>query len=243
VARSSTLITVSRIADLLRRRVRSNPGTPLLTYYDLSSGERTELSAQTFANWVDKTSNLLVGELMVGRDDRVEVALTESAPGHWVTAVWLVACWQVGATVTLGDAVSARLLVCGPDWARYADAGRDVVACALHPLGLGFSEPLPAGVVDYALDVRGQPDQFGGVPGADSGLAWVDRDQELTQADLAASAVAATVPARRLVRPTQPWPTASTGIITALVSGGSVVVVVGDDEAAIARIRTTERAD
>lgn len=237
---SPSLITVTRMTDVLRKRVQRDPGTPLLTYYDLTSGERTELSAKTFANWVDKTSNLLVDELQVDPGDRIEVALAESAPGHWVTAVWTVACWQVGATVAVGRASDGRLLVCGPDWDSYVAAGRDVVACALHPLGLGFRGALPAGVIDYALEVRSQPDQFVDVPGDGFEPAWTDRDRELTQADVLAAG-AAQGPARRLVRPSEPWTTASTGIVTALVSGGSVVVVVGDDDAAVARIRTTER--
>jgi uncharacterized protein (TIGR03089 family) len=243
VALSPTLITVTRLlADLLRERVRRAPGTPLLTYYDLSSGERTELSATTFANWVDKTSNLLVDELMIDAGDRVELALAALAPGHWVSAIWQLACWQVGASVTLGRASGAQVVVCGPDWRSYvATHGPELLACALHPLGLGFPERLPAGVTDYALEVRGQPDHFAGASRVDSELAWLDSDRELTQADLVAGPVEG--PLRRLARPTDPWTTARDGIITALVTGGSVVLVVGDDDSAIARLRTTERVD
>ena len=188
-----------------------------------------------------KTSNLLVDELEVDPGDRIERCAGGRAPGHWMTAVWEVACWQVGATVAVGRAPDGRVLVCGPDWDSYVAAGRDVVACALHPLGLGFREALPAGVIDYALEVRSQPDQFVGVPGDGSEPAWTDPDRELTQADVLAAGAAVQGSARRLVRPSEPWTTASTGIVTALVSGGSVVVVVGDDDAAVARIRTTER--
>ena len=49
---------VPSIAELLARRVRSDGGAPLLTYYDTDDGVRTELSGTTFANWVAKTSNL-----------------------------------------------------------------------------------------------------------------------------------------------------------------------------------------
>ena len=34
---------------------------------------------------------------------------------------------------------------------------RDIFACGLHPLGFGFGEPLPDGVRDYAIEVRGHP--------------------------------------------------------------------------------------
>jgi uncharacterized protein (TIGR03089 family) len=44
------------LADLLRR----DPGRPLVTFYDDATGERVELSVATYANWVAKTSSLLV---------------------------------------------------------------------------------------------------------------------------------------------------------------------------------------
>jgi hypothetical protein len=43
----------------LARRVREGGSRPLLTYYRPAAGERTEFSATSFANWVDKTANLL----------------------------------------------------------------------------------------------------------------------------------------------------------------------------------------
>jgi len=61
------------LAERLRQRVRLNGSAPLLTYYDLASGERTELSAISFSNWVDKTSNLLVDELAVDEGDVVSM--------------------------------------------------------------------------------------------------------------------------------------------------------------------------
>ena len=45
---------------------------------------------------------------------------------------------------------------------------------------------------------------------------------------------------RRLLRPTTPWVTARDGILAAVIGGGSVVTVVGDDEVALTRIRETE---
>ena len=45
---------------------------------------------------------------------------------------------------------------------------------------------------------------------------------------------------RRLIRPTTSWPTVRDGVLAALIGGGSVVVVVGDDETALDRIRSTE---
>lgn len=224
----------------LRRRVREQGSAPMITYYDLDSGERTELSGVTFANWVDKTSNLLVDELMIDLGDRVELAVVQTHPGHWVSLVWELACWQVGAIVTLRQSSSARLIVCGPDWAAYPGVD-DLVACSLHPLGLGFAQPPPGGIVDYALEVRGQPDVSAAAPQSATALAWLDPDRQLTQADLVE---ATAMPAgRRLVRPTDPWTTARAALVTPLLTGGSAVVGAGTANAERwHRIAETERA-
>jgi uncharacterized protein (TIGR03089 family) len=89
------------LSELLRQRVNTNGSAPLLTFYDLDSGARTELSATSFSNWVDKTSNLLVDEVAVGEGDVISMPLAVEAPGHWLTAVWQLACWQVGLVVDL----------------------------------------------------------------------------------------------------------------------------------------------
>ena len=101
------------LAERLRQRVRLNGSTPLLTYYDLDSGEHTELSATSFSNWVDKTSNLLVDELVVAEGDVINMPLAVEAPGHWLTAVWQLACWQVGLVVDLTNAPMAAAAVTG----------------------------------------------------------------------------------------------------------------------------------
>src|SRR3954454_15010848 len=109
---------VTPIPELLRARTRTAGGEPLITYYDLAGGERTELSATTFANWTNKTANLLL-DLGAVPGDRVSMPLARTAPGHWVTAVWQLACWQTGATVAPAEAGAAEVCVCGPDWAPW----------------------------------------------------------------------------------------------------------------------------
>lgn len=228
------------ISDHLRRRLRDRGSAPLVTYYDLGSGERTELSGVTFGNWVDKTSNLLVDELMLETGDRIELTVAQTHPGHWVTLVWELAAWQLGATVTIGHQPSARLVVCGPDWSAYEGVA-DLVACSLHPLGLGFAQPLPAGVVDYSLEVRAQPDSYAAAPQSGLALAWFDPQRQLTQADLVAAAPG---PAqRRLIRPTDPWSTACSALLQPLLTGGSAVIVVGDDPDQLQRITEQEQVD
>ncbi len=235
------------ISRRLRRRTSSAGADPLITYYDLGSGERTELSAVTVSNWVEKTCYLLTDEYGLDLGDIVLLDVARTHPGHWVTACLELACWRIGATVAVDgghDAdggADARLVVAGPDYgavvARAAELGADVLACSLHPLGLPFTERLPAGVTDYSLDVRAQPDQYAAMPVPTDAPAWRSAEVALTQAELDNVAGSAD---RRLIRPTTPWPTVRDGILAALIGGGSLVVVVGEDDAALARIRTTE---
>lgn len=231
------------ISALLRRRARRAGAEPLLTYYEPAAGTRVELSAVTLLNWVDKTSHLL-DELSVTAGDAVELPLAVGAPGHWMTAVWQLACWQVGATVVVGTPVSEPALrVCGPDWAPFdLDDRAELVACSLHPLGLPLPQPPPGHVTDYALEVRGQGDQYPAVAQSPTALAWLDAERRLTQADLVAAD--ATGPVRRLVAPSTPWATARTAVLDAVCGGGSSVVVAGAVSAdRLARIREDERVD
>ena len=84
------------------------PGRPFVTYYDIETGERTELSGTTTANWVAKTANLLVDELDAEPGIRVQIAL----PMHWLRTVWVLAAWAVGGTV-VDD--GGDVFVAGPD--------------------------------------------------------------------------------------------------------------------------------
>src|SRR4051812_38751092 len=108
---------VPLIAELLARRVRSDGSAPLLTHYDDDTGARTELSATTLANWVAKTSNLLTDELLLEPGAAVELLVAARHPGHWMTLVWALACWQTGAVVTLGRPDESSVVVCGPQYA------------------------------------------------------------------------------------------------------------------------------
>jgi uncharacterized protein (TIGR03089 family) len=227
---------VALIAERLRQRVRSSGSTPLLTYYDLDSGERTELSATSFSNWVDKTSNLLIDEVAVDPGNAISMALAVEAPGHWLTAVWELACWQIGAVVDITNPAHPAAVVAGRRWQGYA--AQEVYACALHPLGFGFGEPLPDGVRDYAIEVRNQPDRFSGPSADPAATAWVDPDQTFSQADLIKIHGP---PARRLVRVSAPWATCRDGVVTALVTGGSAVVATRGDADQLTRIAKSER--
>ena len=223
------------VAERLRQRLSLAGSAPLLTCYDVESGARTELSATSFSNWVDKTSNLLQDDVGVGEGDVISMPLAVEAPGHWLTAVWQLACWQVGLVVDLTKPSLPAAVVTGRHWQGYAEG--DVFACALHPLGFGFGEPLPDGVRDYAIEVRSHGDRYLGYPPGPDATAWVDAERTLRQADLV------TVdgpPMRRLVRAGDPWATCRDGIVTALVTGGSAVIVIGGDPDQVTRIAASE---
>ncbi|KQV17567.1 MULTISPECIES: TIGR03089 family protein [unclassified Kitasatospora] len=149
-------------AELLHAYLRAgapdaDPSRPLVTFYDDATGERVELSAKTFDNWVAKTANLLQDELNAGPETRAALLL----PAHWQSAVWLLACWSVGVTaVPGGDPADADIVISGPDGLDTAkDCSGERVALALRPLGGRFPER-PDGFLDYAAEVPGQGDRF-----------------------------------------------------------------------------------
>src|SRR3954463_15054074 len=148
------------LADALRR----NPSAPLVTFYDDVSGERTELSATTLANWVAKTANLLQEEFAVGQGSTVAVAL----PVHWQTAAVLLAVWSCGATVldtaaeAEGGLAGADLVVAAQDRLAAVEeepAGGELLGLSLHPLGMGMTG-YTGPARDFALEVRAAGDRF-----------------------------------------------------------------------------------
>lgn len=219
---------------LLAAGLRTDPGRPFVTYYDGASGERTELSLTTYANWVAKTSSLLVEELDLERGGSLLVDL----PAHWLTPVFLGAAWSVGLVVVTAGAADA--VVCGPSGltvyaARAAQV--PVVATALHPLGLRFADPLPPGVHDFGAEVWSQPDAF--VPwdppaGDDEALPGT------TQAGLLGAAPTLAAGARLL---TTDNPVERPAVLLdPLRQGGSLVLVANPPSAEwVASLRETER--
>jgi uncharacterized protein (TIGR03089 family) len=163
--------------------------------------------------------------------------LAATHPGHWVTLALVAGAWQAGAVVLPTSVEGAAVTVVGPDGLSAPLAGT-VLACSLHPLGFGFTEPLPTGVIDFSVEVRSQPDAHVEVTLAESAGAWRDSATTFSHADLAASEP---VSERVLVRPTTPLATLRAGYLEPLLGGGSAVIVLGDDEEAISRIVAEER--
>ena len=65
--------------QVLVSRLRMDPGRPLVTFYDDDTGERTELSVTTYANWVAKTAGVLTDDLGLDTGDRVALATAPEA--------------------------------------------------------------------------------------------------------------------------------------------------------------------
>ncbi|QXJ22038.1 TIGR03089 family protein [Actinomadura graeca] len=172
-------------ADLLRRRVADDPSRPFVTFYDDARGERVELSARTFDNWVAKTANFLVDGLGAEPGTRAVLAL----PPHWQTAVWLMACWSAGIVAEPVDPESVRAGAGGgaaepsggsaPYILAAAEevlddviadpkahgGAEEIVGLSLHALG-GPLADCPPGVTDYAAEVRSHGDRFVPAPEA-----------------------------------------------------------------------------
>ena len=219
--------------EVLTRLLRDDPGRPLVTFYDEGTGERTELSVATYANWVAKAGSLLVDELGLERGDTLRIEL----PAHWLTVVFLGAAWGTGLVVTdeQGDAGRPDAVVTGPDglaaWSSYA-AQRPVLACSLLPFGVRFADPLPPGVHDVGIEIWSQPDSFvpWDPPRDDDpavGLGTVRMTQEeLWEAAAAGSPLGSTGGDRLLSEVNPASPPGFPSVTGPLATGGSVVLVV-----------------
>jgi len=142
------------IARVLAGAVKRDPTRPLLTWYDDATGERTELSGATLANWVAKTANLLVDGIGLGPGDRAGVSL----PPHWQTAGVLLGCWSAGVEVVDGSAPADVVFAAADRVEEAGDAGERFVL-SLHPFALPMPAA-PAGWQDYNLEVRAFGDHF-----------------------------------------------------------------------------------
>ncbi len=226
------------IVDVLAERVRTDGSRPLLTYYNPSRGERTEFSATSFANWVDKTANLLD---TLGVDGLVAGPVSVTAPCHWMGLVWTLAAWQRGlayAAVLPPLPAHAQLAVVGPDDPTPLLPGA-TIACSLHPLGLALRD-LPNGVLDYTSEALAEPDAHWTADVEPDAPCWFDDLREVSHADWLALPPE---PDRVLVNETLPWLVLQEAVIRPLLGGGSAVLVAGEvSEPDLARIIASERA-
>lgn len=215
---------------------------PLITFYDDATGERIELSAITTANWVAKAANLLRDECDVEPGTRVAVLL----PAHWQTAVVLLAAWWCGAEVVT-EPDDAEWMLCDGDRVDLALAAAPaggVVALSLDAFGKGVPG-LPAGVVDFASEVRLQGDDFvpwAPVPDDAPALAGATVAEVLADARARATALGLS-PADRVLS-TLDWTDRDgigDGLLAVLAAAASLVQCRHPDPEALERRATTER--
>lgn len=214
---------------------RTAGGAPLLTHYG-PGGERTELSVTSFANWVDKTTNLL-DDLGAAADDEVVLPVLADRPAHWMGLIWPFALWRAGLCASVapaGAAGDAYLVVVGPHEPR--PLAPLTLACSLDPWGRGLTG-LPDGVLDYSSEALAQPDAAAARPADPGKPAWVDAERSLTGAELSSLDPVAD---RVLAQPATAFGAVSL-LVRVVLGGGSVVLVEGPD-ADLARIAASERA-
>lgn len=219
--------SVEGVATTLSSLLNPSP-TPMITYYDVSTGERIELSGVTLVNWVSKVANLLVDDLDAERGTRLRIGL----PSHWLRYVWLLGAWRIGAVVT--DA-NADIGLSGPE----LQADEPVrLAASLRPMGARFAQE-PQGFLDTAIHVAGSPDVFVDVdPPEPDDVALDLAGVVSTQADLLATAAQSD---RLLIEP-QALGDDARLLVATLLGGGSLVVMAHGDEDARVRIAEQERA-
>ena len=231
------------VIDALSAAMRIDAARPLVTFYDLATSERVELSVATFDNWVCKIANLLSDDLGRGPGDRISIHL----PPHWQTPALMIGAWRAGLTLDLtGAPTEVTVVGPAPPPGSYTDGGDgQVVICSLRPLGGPMLEPLPEGWLDFAVEVPSQPDVLvtaSTVTPDDPATVFLTGP--LTHGSLVAQAVAT---AGELGLPTggrlitDANPARASGMVPALASplvvGGSVVIVANaspDDRARIA---------
>jgi uncharacterized protein (TIGR03089 family) len=233
--------TPRTFAELIARRLRTDPGRPLLTAYDDATGERTELSVTTYANWVSKTANLLTDELGLDVGDTVLIDL----PGHWLVPVFVGAAWAAGLAVTDTPQVDHDVVVCGPDTLAQHQDKDQVIACSLRPFAVRFADPLPSRVHDYGLLWPGQSDVYlGTTPPSPDTVAWLSEERPRTQAELLEAAAATPLEEGvRLITDVHPGHDhAVPAFLAPVVHGGSLVLVRNPSEDSWPARREDERA-
>ncbi|MEV4488791.1 TIGR03089 family protein [Micromonospora coxensis] len=219
------------IARVFADAIATDPTRPLLTWYDDATGERTELSGATLANWVAKTANLLVDELALAPGDSAAVLL----PPHWQTAAVLLGCWS--AKLTVADAPGdVDVLFAAASRVAEADAwsAGERYALALDPFALPMRQ-VPPGFADFVSEVRGHGDHF--TPRHQAGGA----DAEMLSQAAARAAELCLTPGDRVLIDAGRYPDPVDWLLAPLSAGASLVVCANLDASRLDSRTATEK--
>ena len=213
------------------------PSRPFVTYYDEATGERSELSVKSLANWVVKTHHLLTDELGLGVGDTALLAL----PAHWISVPIIFGCLTAGLALT--DSGAAEVGFVEPATLGVADRVDEVYAVAPASAAVGFRGDPPAPAVDYVAAVRPHEDKWPSVflpAGPDDPCL-----PGLSRAEVMARAAGAGLPAGGRLLTTHAWRGPQDWLATVLsplAAGVSLVIVVNaPDQAVVARRAEQER--
>ena len=221
----------------LAHALRTNPGRPFVTYIDVRTGERIELSLTTYANWIAKASGLLTDEYELERGQRIRIDL----PPHWLGTIFVGAALNVGLMLTQGP---ADVVVIGPDDVAPVP-GALTLACSLLPLGVRFREGVPSGVHDVGEEIWGQPDAYVPWDPPQPDDVATDWDQATQETVMAAAARFPTDGSRLLSEMNPASPPGLASVCIPLMTNGSLVLVTGADperlDAMVASERVTDR--
>jgi uncharacterized protein (TIGR03089 family) len=218
-------------AACLDQRLADDPSSPLITYYDTTTGERTEVSTVTFANWVAKAANLMRDGL--GLPDRPR-AIIELRP-HWQTWAVTHAVWAMGGSITLAGDVDEQYDVAFTSLDRCASASSladEVVVLALATMALP-GDPVPPPALDFDREARGFGDRFVGPRVDPHTPAWhLSDERALTHVEVVeyarslATDASTNTGVQRIAIAAERWPNgaAALGALIALASGAGVVL-------------------
>jgi len=226
-------------ADLLRAR----PANPFVTYYDEATGERSELSAKSLANWVAKTHHLLSDELGLGPGDTALLGL----PLHWISVPIVLGCLTAGVALTDGGAADVAFVTDTADHIDATSRPTEVFAVNAARAAVGYGDAPPSGSADYVAAVRPQPDTWASVQFAatphDPCIDGRSRRDVAVLAQQRAMQLGVGPSARVLT--SRPWRTPDDWVDTLLaplaVTGSVVYVVNCTDEAVLERRAAQER--
>jgi uncharacterized protein (TIGR03089 family) len=229
------------IGDAVRRK----PQDPLITFYDGISGERVELSATTFANWIAKTANLFRDTLSLP----VPPAVAMDLPAHWQTIVVAHAAWALGGCVVTdlaaADFASADLLVRDTRVVSSATHERpdEVLVMALQSMGAPGVPP-PPHEWDYDREVRLAADRFTGPVVDPDAPAWISEGGRWSHADVVVSANArVSTGDRPLVRVGRADGSALLDLGVVAAAGRGVVLAVDCDDDTVRRVARQEQCN